>query len=231
MAKDRARQPSPNGLRARKKAEMRRHISNVATGLFAMRGFEAVTVAEVAQAANVSKMTVFNYFPRKEDLLLDRHAGALEDAQRVVAERPEGTSIARAFREHAQALVRARHPLSGVAAGGKFFGGLVAKSPALRTRVLEMARESEDSMAEAIGRDVAGDPEDAQARMVAALLTVSIATAFRIATQKILAGALPETVAREQAALLDTAFDLLENGIGDYGRTRAARPKKKRSRG
>lgn len=68
------------GLRERKKWETRRRISDVATGLFFARGFDNVTIAEVAEAAGVSRMTVFNYFPRKEDLFLDRgrrHGGRL----------------------------------------------------------------------------------------------------------------------------------------------------------
>jgi AcrR family transcriptional regulator len=60
-----------NGLRERKKAETRQAISDVATRLFEARGFEPVTVAEIAAAANVSAKTVFNYFPAKEDLFFD----------------------------------------------------------------------------------------------------------------------------------------------------------------
>ncbi len=60
------------GLRERKKRQTRQHISDVATGLFLERGFDAVTIAEVAEAADVSVNTVYNYFPAKEDLFLDR---------------------------------------------------------------------------------------------------------------------------------------------------------------
>jgi AcrR family transcriptional regulator len=68
-----------NGLRERKKAETRQAISDVATRLFEARGFEAVTVAEIAAAANVSAKTVFNYFPAKEDLFFDAE-DAVRDA-------------------------------------------------------------------------------------------------------------------------------------------------------
>ena len=64
--------PDQQGLRERKKRATHQAISNVATGLFLERGFDEVTVAEIAEAANVAKMTVFNYFPRKEDLFFDR---------------------------------------------------------------------------------------------------------------------------------------------------------------
>src|SRR3954447_18223229 len=68
-----------NGLRERKKAATRQAISDVATGLFEARGFEAVTVAEIARAADVSAKTVFNYFPAKEDLFFDAE-DAVRDA-------------------------------------------------------------------------------------------------------------------------------------------------------
>ena len=83
---------SGEGLRERKKAETRRRIADVATALFVQHGFDAVTVADVAEAADVSKMTVFNYFPRKEDLLLDRHLERLDAVRRAIAERPSGTA-------------------------------------------------------------------------------------------------------------------------------------------
>src|SRR5712672_3397034 len=60
------------GLRERKKRLMRQHLSDTATQMFMERGFDAVRVAEVAEACGVSEKTVFNYFPTKESLILDR---------------------------------------------------------------------------------------------------------------------------------------------------------------
>src|ERR1700675_2065613 len=60
------------GLRARKKRLMRQQLSDAATRMFVERGFDAVRVAEVAEACGVSEKTVFNYFPTKESLVLDR---------------------------------------------------------------------------------------------------------------------------------------------------------------
>src|SRR5450432_3911542 len=64
--------PAAEGLRARKKRLMRQQLSDTATEMFMERGFDAVRVSEVAQACGVSEKTVFNYFPTKESLLLDR---------------------------------------------------------------------------------------------------------------------------------------------------------------
>lgn len=80
------------GLRERKKRQTRQYISDVATGLFLERGFEAVTVAEVADAANVSVNTVYNYFPAKEDLFLDRSKGVIDRLSRWVRGRPSPCS-------------------------------------------------------------------------------------------------------------------------------------------
>src|SRR4051794_37232709 len=64
--------PTPTGLRAFKKARTRLAISDVATRLFVEHGFEHVTVAQIAEAAEVSTKTVFNYFTSKEELFFDR---------------------------------------------------------------------------------------------------------------------------------------------------------------
>src|SRR3954469_25579191 len=86
------------GLREANKARTRLAISNTATRLFIERGFENVTVAEIAEAAQVSVKTVFNYFSTKEDLFFDR-ADAIRDAiLDAVALRPPGTPMVEALR-------------------------------------------------------------------------------------------------------------------------------------
>src|ERR1700677_127556 len=71
LAQEAASAPA-EGLRARKKRLMRQQLSDTATRMFVERGFDAVRVAEVAEACGVSEKTVFNYFPTKESLVLDR---------------------------------------------------------------------------------------------------------------------------------------------------------------
>src|SRR5690349_17632351 len=73
------------GLRERKKQRMYEHVSEVAIGLFLEKGFDAVSVAEVAAAAEISKPTLFRYFPAKEDLVLHRIVDHEDEAARVVA--------------------------------------------------------------------------------------------------------------------------------------------------
>src|SRR5580692_2824220 len=64
--------PEAEGLRERKKRLMRQQLSDTATQMFMERGFDAVRVTEIAEACGVSEKTVFNYFPTKESLILDR---------------------------------------------------------------------------------------------------------------------------------------------------------------
>src|SRR3954447_9567183 len=86
------------GLRERKKQQTRRLIAETARRLFAERSFEAVTVAEVARAADVSEATVFNYFPTKEDLFYDRLEAFEEELLASIREREPGESVLAAFR-------------------------------------------------------------------------------------------------------------------------------------
>src|SRR5690349_6126904 len=101
-------------LRERKKQATRQRISDVATGLFVERGFDEVTVAEVARAADVSAMTVFNYFPRKEDLFLDRIPQAVDMFTEAVRQRDPAQSPLAALRALALQLLDQRHPLGGI---------------------------------------------------------------------------------------------------------------------
>ncbi|GAB3143919.1 TetR/AcrR family transcriptional regulator [Amycolatopsis sp. NPDC004378] len=202
-----------HGLRERKKQATRELISNVATGLFIQRGFENVTVAEVAEAAGVSKMTVFNYFPRKEDLFLDRHADRLAELTEVVRSRPEGVSAAAALRRHQHELLAAGHPLSGAIAGGPGFWWVLTSSPALMARWFEQEREIAQAITEVLTEETGNA---FRSRMVAGLLTTAIATVFSHAMTRIVAGDDAEVVRREQVAVIDEAFDLAEHGVGDF---------------
>jgi AcrR family transcriptional regulator len=83
--------PAP-GLRERKKRQMRQLLSDTATTMFLERGFDGVRVAEVAAVCNVSEKTVFNYFPTKEALILDRGESTVE-MLRIALARPELTAV------------------------------------------------------------------------------------------------------------------------------------------
>src|SRR4051794_10191745 len=86
------------GLRERKKQETRDRLAHIATLLFIERGFDNVTITEVAEAADVSKMTVTNYFPLKEDLVFDAHELVVDSLARTVRERLPGESALHGLR-------------------------------------------------------------------------------------------------------------------------------------
>jgi len=126
------------GLRERKKQRTREQLVRVSTRLFAERGFENVTVAEIAVAADVSKMTVFNYFPFKEDLVFDVHERMAESLARAVRERAVGRSALRGLRE---AYLAALAGGGGTVLTGRVsaeFARLVRDSPRLRSREREI---------------------------------------------------------------------------------------------
>ena len=81
------------GLRERRKQEAREAISGVAMAMFEARGFDEVTISQVAEAAGVSKMTVTNYFPRKEDLVFDRAEVIIRGLADAVAARAPGDRV------------------------------------------------------------------------------------------------------------------------------------------
>ena len=192
-------------LRERKKRATRQRISDIATGLFAERGFDAVPVTEVARAAGVSAMTVFNYFPRKEDLFLDRIPEAVELFAGAVRERgPDETPLA-ALHRLARQLLDQRHPLSGVGETFPPFWRTVIASPALRARAREGVEEVERALAGALAGTGVPDPH-----LLAALTVAAYRTVFVTSVRRLLAGDPVEEVARDHRRRLGAAFGALE---------------------
>lgn len=161
-------------LRESKKRETRQRISDVATELFFARGFDAVTVEEVAAAAHVSKMTVFNYFTRKEDLLFDREDEMKRLSSEALRERPEGQSPVDALRRFVDRLREQKHPFVRIDSQTVAFWRVVAASPSLRARL----REIGDEVAEGLANELAGPKTDGVARLVAGMLVLTWRTAY-----------------------------------------------------
>ncbi|MDH6222132.1 TetR/AcrR family transcriptional regulator [Streptomyces pseudovenezuelae] len=202
------------GLRERKKREARQRISDVATRLFAQRGFEAVTVAEIAEAAGVAKATVTNYFPRKEDLLLDLQAEAERLLVDAIRARPPGQSVVEAVRALMHRLLAQQHPLSAVEPAMAWFGHLIAQSPALLSRAREQREYLESAVARQLTEET-GDP--VRADLVARLLLATATTAVVTPIRRLIAGEPATTIATDQPQVIDQAFDLLATGIRTFG--------------
>ncbi|HDS1300417.1 MULTISPECIES: TetR/AcrR family transcriptional regulator [Stenotrophomonas] len=165
------------GRRDQRKAETRQAISDVATGLIIARGFEAVSMSEIAEAAGVSRKTVFNYFASKEDLVFDRDEEARALLREGMAARTGMTPLA-AFQSLVRELLEAAHPLLRINAGAAAFWATVADSPVLTAHARRLQAQLTDDlakwMAEAIGRA----ESDAEARLGAAMLLASVVAAY-----------------------------------------------------
>ncbi|MFD8716834.1 TetR/AcrR family transcriptional regulator [Streptomyces sp. NPDC059629] len=192
-------------LRERKKRETRQRISNVATVMFREHGFDRVTVTEVARAAGVSAMTVFNYFPRKEDLFLDRIPEAVEAFAGAVRGRAADEPPLAALRRLAFRFIDARHPLGGLGEGFAGFWTVVADSPALLARAREGAEEVERALAGALADAGTADPGLVAAVTVAAYRSVCVTSVSRQ-----LAGEPYAEVAEDHQERMGAAFDALE---------------------
>ncbi|MGH3393551.1 MAG: TetR/AcrR family transcriptional regulator, partial [Streptosporangiaceae bacterium] len=132
------------GLRERKKRETRQAISDIATALFVEHGFDAVTIAQVAQAAGVAKMTVTNYFPRKEDLVFGRAEGIVSSLADAVTGRAPGESLLAAIRrQHASAVARGDVTLG---LSSPEFAAMIEGSPVLAGRGLEILAQRERAL-------------------------------------------------------------------------------------
>lgn len=189
----------------------RAHIADVATGLFLDRGFDDVTIVEVAAAAGVSKVTVFSYFDRKEDLLLDRLPDVVEIARSAVRERAGDIGPVEAIRRALLALAADRHGLSALADGIEPFLRMVVDAPTLIARLRVFEHEIEAALAGELGSDrrFAGDGALVAALVVAAYRIVVVATVRRRLDGDDLA-----ELAADHQRRLNLAFDAIEHGTG-----------------
>lgn len=190
----------------------RAHIAAVATELFLARGFDDVTIAQVAAAAGVSKVTVFAHFERKEDLLLDRLPEAVDIVRSAIRERPEGKSVVDTMRETAVRLADERHPLSCLRDGGEPMLRTLMDSSALIGRLRLFEHEIESILAADLEADpgFSGNPVLSAALLVAAYRTVAVETARRR-----LSGDKIEHVVTVHRTNLMEAFDSVAKGISD----------------
>jgi AcrR family transcriptional regulator len=207
------------GLRERKKAKTRLAISNVATKMFIERGFDDVTVAEVAAAADVSVATIFNYFETKEELFFDREGEIVEAQRRVILERKAGETITSVLHREFLAAIDAGVP--ELMAHGPSFLRTIEGSSALRARVRLGFEKAEASLAETLAEETevaAGDPTP---QLVAAMLVAIQRTLMESAGAAALRGDAVASTKRRLRQVCDRAFVLLEGGIRGYGKKKA----------
>ena len=199
----------PAGLRARKRERTRDAIADAAISLFLAHGFDQVPVADIAARAEVSKPTLFRYFPAKEDLVLHRIADHNGEAARVVRARPPGVSPLAALHRHFLDGLDRRDPVTGLNDHPEVlaFHEMVFTTPSLAGRLNQYTLDDEEALAAALGGDIT-------ARLLAAQVLVVRRVLARANWQKLAAGRTADAVHSEAVADADRAFDLLENGTG-----------------
>jgi AcrR family transcriptional regulator len=210
------------GLRERKKQQTRQLIADTARRLFAERGFEAVTVAEVARAAGVAEKTVFNYFPTKEELFYSRLEAFEEELLAAVRERASGESILAAVRGF---LMAQRGVLAMQGPDGdehateqlRTVTRVITESPALLARERQVFAKYAQALAALIAEETGARPGAIEPQVVANLLLGVHRALIDYVRVRALAGAPASQVARELRARAKRAFELLEDGLGDYG--------------
>ncbi|HSD02905.1 MAG TPA: TetR family transcriptional regulator, partial [Gaiellales bacterium] len=188
------------GLRERKKQATRELIADTARRLFAERGFERVTVAEVARAADVSQQTVFNYFPRKEDLVYWRLESFEDELLSTVRDRAPGESVLAAFGRFLlvqRGLLASDDPAAGERLTA--ITRMIISSPALLAREREVFADYTASLAALIAAEP-GSPSEVEAWVAANAMIGAHRARVAHARRRIADGADPKAVAREVRA-------------------------------
>ncbi|MBE1499530.1 AcrR family transcriptional regulator [Amycolatopsis lexingtonensis] len=193
------------GLRAQKKHETRKTISDVATRLFIRNGFDDVTIAEIATEARVAKMTVTNHFPRKEDLVFDIRADFTAWPASLIRD-----SVFHDTRELYFEALGARHALVGFSGPG--FVRMIKESPVLTNALHEMHREREANLVDLLVRR---HPDQGLPPVLAAAhLTTVLRVLFEEVFDRTLAN--EEAIVDELWPVAEQAFDQLEPAFGGY---------------
>jgi AcrR family transcriptional regulator len=209
--------PSEPGLRERKKARTHRAISEAAIALFLERGYDAVSVSEIAAAAEVSKRTLFSYFPTKDELVLHRFADHQDEAARVVRGRPPDMTPLDALRDHIRSALGRQDPITGLCDHPAVvaFYRLVSDTPALGAAMARYLTAGEDALTAALHESAPDTPELA-ARLAAGQILFVLRTLGHANQVRIAAGATADELAPVAADEAELAFDQLSSGLARY---------------
>ncbi len=192
------------GLRERKKRRTREALIEAAMRLYRAKGFDGVTVAEIAREAEVAPRTFFAYFEAKEDVFLGRGDDRLDALVRAIRERDRRQPILAGIRP---VLLQNRGPMPAPSARRIPDLPELLRNAAIAHRLRERWNQWEDILAEAIADDVGAGAGDPRPRVVAAAITGAIRIAAAAAAEQ------PDR--RKQVAV--QVFELLASGLAHYG--------------
>ena len=202
------------GLRERKKQQTRQLIFETASRLFRERGFDAVTVAEVARAADVSDLTVFNYFPTKADLYFGRMEFFEERLLAAVAERPDGEPALNPFR---RLIIDGAAQFSDVNAERIARAApAIAASPVLQMHEREVVARYARQLAQLLARETDAQPGDPVPVAVATAMFGAHRAVVEYVRGEVLAGHRGPALAVRVEAQATRVFAVLEAGMADY---------------
>ena len=156
----------------------RQAISDVATRLFMERGFDRVTIDEIAEAADVGRMTVFNHFPRKEDMFFDREQEGHDLAFDAIRSRAPGTSPIQALGLLAHQMIEQPSEAFPLLADTRAFVETAQASEALKARARQMRDDFVRALAVVLADGVERPANDPDAHLAAALIAATWSTAF-----------------------------------------------------
>jgi AcrR family transcriptional regulator len=207
------------GLRERKKQQTRQLILDTARRLFEHRGFEAVTVAEIARAADVSEVTVFNYFPTKENLFFDGMESFETKLLDAVRDRPAGQSALAAFR---RVVVEGCERLTAVETSRVIAkaAGMIDSSPALQARERMITAQYTELLARILADDVGSGIDAVEPMAVAGALMAVQRALVHYVRRGVVAGKRGATLSSDARLQARRGFARLERGIGEYARRR-----------
>ncbi|TKK89514.1 TetR family transcriptional regulator [Herbidospora galbida] len=210
------------GLRDRKKQETRRRVSDTAIGLFVERGFDHVTIAEVAEAAGVSANTVYNYFETKENLVLPPDEASPDRLAAMVRDREPGEAAVCAVLRVLRAEVARRDRSLGLTEGfGRVFE-MMRAAPTLSARLEELGRQMRARLAAVLAEETGASPGDPLPRVVAWQIGALHELVYTEIGARTAAGHDPDAIAAAVLAVLDAAEHALGGPILTYATKEAA---------
>jgi len=205
------------GLRERKRRLTRQRISDVATILFASRGFDNVKVSTIADVVGVSEKTIYNYFPTKESMVLDWADEAIGSLAEVIRECPANESLTTAVVSAMKAdMGRFDEVPDDLVVFLPRFMHLIESTPALRAAWLEMNDRVVTAAAEALATRAEVDPLDPEPMIAARALSGLGGVALRARVRYIEQGLRGRKLRDAVLADLDRAARLLETGLWSF---------------
>ena len=201
------------GLRERKKQQTRQLILDAATRLFVERGFDGVTVSEIARAAELSEMTVFNYFPTKEDLVFGRMEFFEEQLIAAVQQRPPEESAVAAFGRMVLADIDQLPARTEMIAKAAM---LIRSSLALQAREREITARYTARLAGVFTAETESADDDIEAWAAASALMAVHRGLLEHVRNEVLAGRRGAQLSKDAIAQASRALARLESGLADY---------------